>query len=220
MKRAVVVAMMLAAVIAACVASEKVVGTGIVDVDDQPRGGIQFSVAGTTDSTLDVVIAWSAPSSSRPINAYAVELLVKVNASPPDSLVVADTVPATQLADSATIRRAPPGDTLFVRAGVRARNDRGTWGGQGQSPIIRVVVTDSGPGIPDVNIDTLPAAVATVYVRFAGGLCVGTACAMMVGDTVRACAILLLTDGTSGLATGSPAVCEDAYARWLVEGAA
>lgn len=223
MRRLAVVLLMLSAVIAACIASEKVSGTGIVDIDQLPSNGIQFSVTGTTDSTIDVVIGWSQPSSARPLAAYAVELLVSINVSPPDSLVFADTVPATQLVDSTTIGRTLPGDTLFVRAGVRAQNDRGTWGGQGNSPVIRVVIEDLGPGIPDVNIDTIPGTVASVsmvHVRYAGGLCVGTTCSFMVGDTLQACAILVLSDGTSGLATNSPAICEDAYTRWLAEGAA
>lgn len=223
MKRLAVVASMVAlSIVAGCPSESKVSGPTIVDVGQLPQGGIQFSVTGTTDTTLDVIVGWSAPSSTRPLAAYAVELVGSINSPPPDSLLFADTVAATQLADSATIGRALPGDTLFVRAGVRAQNDRGTWGGLGQSPIIRIVVEDLGPGTPDVSIDTLPAsvAVASVLVRYANGLCVGSSCDLVVGDSLQACAILVLENGVSGLATGSPAACEDVYLRWLGEGAA
>lgn len=201
---------------------EKIATTGIVEYEEPIRGGISFQVLGTTDSTIDVVVGWAAPSSARPLAAYAVELVASINAAPPDSLVFADTVPATQLADSTTIRRTLPGDTLFVQAGVRAQNDRGTWGGLGQSPVIRIVIEDLGPGIPDVSIDTIPPAVTVsqVIVRYAGGLCLGFTCEVMMGDSVQACAILVLSDGTTGLASGSPAVCDEAYLRWLAERAA
>jgi len=217
-----IVGMIVVSSIAGCPSDSKITGPEIVGVGQLPQNGIQFSVLGTTDSTLDVVIAWKAPSSSRPIIFYAVQLEGSINSSPPDSLIFSDTVPGKQLADSATIRRALAGDTLFVRAGVRAQNDRGTWGGLGNSPIIRVVIEDLGPGTPDVSIDTIPMSVSVsqIIVRFANALCVGSNCKLIIGDSVQACAILILSNGTTGLATGSPAICEDVYAKWLTEGAA
>lgn len=220
MKRlAVVLGMLTASVIAGCPGGDLIQGPGFVDVGQPIQGGIHFSVTGTTDSTIDVVIGWNSPSSSRPLAAYAVELMVSINTTPPDSLVFADTVPATQLSDSTTINRTLPGDTLFVKAGVRAQNDRGTWGGLGQSPVIRIIIEDLGPGIPDVSIDTIPGSIATesVIIRYANALCVGSNCQLIIGDSIQACAILILSNGVTGLATGSPLICDDVYLTWLSE---
>ena len=220
MKRlGVVLGILVATAVAGCPSGDLIQSPDYVDVGQPIQGGIHFSVSGTTDSTIDVVIGWTAPSSARPLAAFAVELLASINTSPPDSLVFADTVPATQLTDSTTLRRTLPGDTLFVKAGVRAQNDRGMWGGLGQSPVIRIVVEDLGPGTPDVSIDTITGTIATesVIVSFANALCVGSNCELVVGDSVQACAILILSNGVTGLATGSPAVCEDTYLAWLNE---
>lgn len=176
--------------------------------------------------SLGYVMGWtpSRPGSRQaPIAQYNTEL----RDMPPDVTVYAGVVPADTTGAttiySDTLWSAMPafGDTSSVRGCVQAQDTFGLTSTFVCSPTFTFVLWPLPPNPPDtIIVDTIPPVPAASVVAVE---VIPASVSLLVGETQQLCAMLTLSDGTTGLGepvggwtdTTGMLYCQGEYQAWL-----